>query len=67
MNNKELGILVDEILRKVKLVSDVLNDREETRNSGGAIGIVDTSQVLFEVEEGVAFCISNNEGEYDED
>lgn len=67
MTNKELSILVDEILLKVKLLSDVLNDRQEQKSSGGMFGSVDKSSVLFEVEEGVAFLISGEVQNDDED
>lgn len=67
MTNKELSILVDEILLKVKLLSDVLNDRQEQKSSGGMFGSVDKSSVLFEVEEGVAFLISGSEVQNDDE
>lgn len=66
MNKQELKILIDEILMKMKLLSDELNDREE-RTLGGAIGVVDTSSVLFEIEEGVAFLINGNKEIYDDE
>lgn len=67
MTNKELSILVDEILLKVKLLSDVLSDRQEQKSSGGMFGSVDKSSVLFEVEEGVAFLISGSEVQNDDE
>lgn len=65
MTNKELSILVDDILKRVKFLSDALNDREEKRELGGKFGVVDTSSILFEVEEGVAFLISGDENDED--
>lgn len=67
MTNKELSILVDDILKKVKLLSDVLNDRQEVQKQGGIFGQVDKSSVLFEVQEGVAFLIGSEEKYDDED
>lgn len=52
---------------KVKFLSDVLHDREETKSVGGMFGIVDTSSVLFEVEEGISIPINRIEENYDED
>lgn len=58
MTNKEIKFLVDELLLKAKFLSDALSENAEQRSLGGTFGTVDTSQVLFEVEEGVAFLIS---------
>lgn len=67
MTNKELSILVDEILMKTKLLSDVLNDRQEVQKQSGIYGTVDKSSVLFEVENGMAFLISGAEEEAHDD
>lgn len=67
MTNKELSILVDEILMKTKLLSDVLNDRHEVQKLGGIYGHVDKSSVIFQVDEGVGFLISGSEESNDED
>lgn len=65
MTNKELSILVDEILMKTKLLSDVLNDRQVVQKQSGIYGKVDKSSVLFEVENGMAFLISGTEESHD--